>query len=318
MKKLLNQLFFLAAIGSIVFLTSCGDDDEPAPAPILSVEISGTDATQTEFDPGETVDLTIGFVAEAELAGLSYVVTIDGTAGTVQVIDFATIGLGTNETEGSFNFTLPITEALAGSSVILTVTAEDKTGAEASDDFSFDVTASPEARSYTAILLQAPTEDKTNASFFSSTDGEVYSPADVTGTTEAISPKIDFGYYYGATNNASLASPADFAALSNAALSGQVSGWATKNDISFRATTLTSTQFLEMSTYADIDDAYDNGTPEDGTVANLAIGDVVAFETDADKTGGSKRGLILVKDIVGTDGSDGQIELEILVQEPAS
>lgn len=315
MRKLFNQLLTFAVLGSVVLLTSCGDDDTDVIAPALSVEIGGTDIDQATFDVGETVDLTVTFVSEAELAGLSYAVTVDGTTGSTTTIPFGDIGLGTAETAGTFNFTFPVNETLSGSSVILSVTAEDKTGKTATDDFSFDVTSSPQARSYSAILLNAPTADKTNTAFFSSSDGEVYSPAQVTGTADAISPKIDFGYYYGQTNQASLASPADFV---NTAFAAQVEGWSTLNNVSFRSTTLTATEFLELSTYADIDAAYDNGTDEGGIVTNLTIGDVVAFETDADKTGGSKRGLVLVKDISGTVNSNDYIELDVLVQEPAN
>jgi len=49
----------------------------------------------------------------------------------------------------------------------------------------------------------------------------------------------------------------------------------------------------------------------------LVKGEVLAFTTDVDKPDGKggKRGFILIGDILGTNGSDGSIELTIIVEE---
>ncbi len=77
---------------------------------------------------------------------------------------------------------------------------------------------------------------------------------------------------------------------------------------------------MTITTFADIDAAFEGGTqPTDASiVSGLAVGDVVAFETDADKDGGSKRGVIEVTSITPGDGVNGRIELEIIVQEESN
>ena len=76
--------------------------------------------------------------------------------------------------------------------------------------------------------------------------------------------------------------------------------------------------FNELSTFADIDDIYAGGTDEGQVLTGLTEGDVIAFSTDADKTGGSKKGVILIKTITGTWNEGDNLEIDILVQEPVS
>ncbi|MFT4738678.1 MAG: hypothetical protein ACI92W_002802, partial [Paraglaciecola sp.] len=64
--------------------------------------------------------------------------------------------------------------------------------------------------------------------------------------------------------------------------------------------------------------AYDAGTDENNVISSLAADQVYGFLTDATKEGGAKKGLILVKTITGTAGSDGRLEIDVLVQEDAN
>ncbi len=73
------------------------------------------------------------------------------------------------------------------------------------------------AETYEVVLLAAPLKDpdnvvgtRTSQTFFSADNGLTYSVEDVVSGASVTSAEIDFGYYYGTTNRASLASPAEY------------------------------------------------------------------------------------------------------------
>ena len=104
---------------------------------------------------------------------------------------------------------------------------------------------------------------------------------------------IDFLYYYGATNKASIAAPddADAATVFNNANNG-LATWSTRNSTKFKTTALSAAEFDALANDLLI---VSNATgASDTDENNLAVGNVIAFITDADKTGGSKMGLIKV------------------------
>lgn len=319
MKSLFKNLSLLATVASMIFLYSCGGEDpedEPnpdAPSVTVEVKVNGTAATSpATVEAGDEVTADIDVTAPGNF-NVFRVYVVRGTS------TLATLELTRTQVTGVTDFTTPFTgtvtvfnevpDSLAGQSINLefeVVDDEDQTGS----DSDFELTVSePEARSYSAVLLSVPTGDFMNENFFSTSNGEIYSADEVTSTSEAISPLIDFGYYYGTTDNASIASPAGFV---NTVFSAQVDGWNTKNATVIKSTTLGSSEFTELSSFADIDVAFDAGTDEEGIITGLAVGDVVAFETAE-----GKRGLILVTGLeAGTDSND-YIEIDVLVQEDA-
>ena len=158
--------------------------------------------------------------------------------------------------------------------------------------------------------------------FFSTNLGTRISAAQVVAS-EASSADVDFGFYYLQSTGLSLAAPASYpSAIYDLSSAGQQ--WGTLNATKLRSTTLDAAAFAEITTFAAIDEAFNNGTGEAGMKGSLDVGMVLAFETDSDKTGGSKRGLILVtgKTDANSNGDywdqgDG-IEIEVLVQESAN
>jgi hypothetical protein len=291
-----------------MFLSSCGEDEETPPEP--ATILLNPDIDIFEGEPGDVVETQISVNAPAGLIS----VTINKTVGTGSPSEYdkQTPDAGENQLIFDFSYTL-VTEEI-GEVVKFDIIVEDA-GSATSATTSFTVeTSSPPARSYTAVLLYAPLGDKTAASFFSTTTGLTYSPEDVTTTSTAISPEIDFGYYYGVNDEASLASPLGY---SSTVFADQVAGWNTLNDITFLSTTLGSSEFNELGTFADIDAVFDAGTDEGNVITGLSVGQVLAFQTDADKAGGSIKGVLLVSDIQGTFNENDYIELEIIVQEPA-
>lgn len=321
MKKLFRNLLFLSAIGSVAFLYSCGGDDEVVlpDMPTLDVTASVNDTEVT----GTAIEAVLGdvvtFEIDANTPGGFNVVRFSGdiTADEVTRVD---LGLDAGATSASLD-PLTITledEELIGTEIEVVITVVDDSDQTAVVTYTIAVSEppSPDARAYTAVLLYAPLADESSEIFFSTSTGETFSPDAVLATTEPVSGTLDFGYYHGANDGASLASIAAYAELSVDVFAGQVSGFGTKNATVFKETTLNASAFTEVTTWADIDEVFDGITGDgEGILTGLEEGQVIAFQTDADKEGGAKKGLILVKTIEGTFNEGDYIELEILVQE---
>ena len=178
-----------------------------------------------------------------------------------------------------------------------------------------EITNSPPARKYTAILLYAPQGNNKTHSFFSTSKGFTYTPDSVVSAVDTISRDIDFGYYYGNTDQASLASPKGF---TNTEFFRQVDYWGMLNGITFKTTDITKSLYDNILTYADIDNAYnaDTGLDTKDIVTHLTQGQIIAFETDPEKPNGIARGLIFVDEIKGTFNEGDYIKLDVLAQEP--
>ncbi|WP_258099346.1 hypothetical protein [Marinoscillum pacificum] len=318
MKNLLKSSFILLAVASMTFLASCGDEEEPAPdgpTVSVSVEVNGTDAT-SPFDVEVGDELT--FNASTTTAGGFNVIRIylstDGGTSSSAIGEASRTDLsldeGTIAADVTLSFTIP-DNFEPGDELTFEVEVVDDLNQIATTTVEANV-ISPEARSYTAVLLSVPSGNFENENFFSVASGEIYSRSEVNSTSEAISPTIDFGYYYGVNEKASIASPEGF---KSTVFSDQVSGWGTTNATVLKTTTIGSSEFLEVSTFAEIEAEFDAGTADDNGIINgLEVGDVLAFET----VGGVK-GLILVTSIdLGTDGtgygSDASIEIEVIAQ----
>ena len=145
-------------------------------------------------------------------------------------------------------------------------------------------------------------------SSFASITGEVYQIDDA----KANSGLIDFLYYYGASNLATIAAPDDATAATvfNNANNG-LDTWTTNNSTRFKTTSLTAAEFDAIA-----DDLLivSNATgAADSFEKELEVGDVIAFVTDADKTGGSKMGLLKVVALV--TGATETMDIAVKVQQ---
>jgi len=309
MKKIIQKLLMLAVVGSLGFLYSCGDEETLPDLPTVNAT---TD--KTSYSVGEEVEISIVFTTPGKFSGFNYAIFVDGTQSGSKVFNSPTDIPGTSVEDLQGDFTLVLSNitplTIVGSTVSIEFEVVDRENQIGTDEVEFSVT-SPTARSYSAVLLAAPLGDISGKNFFASSNGTVYSGNDVTGTVAAVSPLIDFGYYYGVTNLASIASPKWFETSPN--FSAQVNNWGVKNETKMRTTTLNATSFNEASSFAAIDAAFSNGTTEAQVKTSLTVGTVVAFET-----AGGKRGLVLVKNITGTDGSNGRLEIDVKVQETAN
>jgi len=173
---------------------------------------------------------------------------------------------------------------------------------------------------YEAVLLAAPIGqtpgERTSDTFFSAGTGMTYSVEDVVNGTDGISSDdIDFGYYYGATNEASLAAPATYP--SNIYDLGSTgANWSTLNETIFRPVAEGFTP--ESFDAVNVNQAFllaqefevagaDNETQE---ITELAVDDIYAFQT-AD----GRFGILVVQIIEPGIESDKFIRISVKVEQ---
>jgi hypothetical protein len=301
MKKL-SYLLGLFVVAGMLF-SACSKDEENTDPPSLAF-LGG------EYEPGKDrvdsdVTLTVGaefvfgFTAskvsdqdlrrvliERKFENVSVITVLDSTIDqasfTLDIITFAHPGDGQED---------------------FIVTVYDK--ADRSSTISFTVTTTPAApniKTYEDKILGS--YQSTTGSSFASIDGTVYTLADA----KANSDKIDFLYFYGQTNLATLAAPSDAdAALVFTGQNG-LSTWDVLNATRFKETTLSSADFNAITSSTQLVTAATLPAPPDQSkINNLSVGKVLAFETVEEIYG-----LIRIDAINGT--ADGSIEITVKVQ----
>lgn len=157
---------------------------------------------------------------------------------------------------------------------------------------------------YTAVIL-SDIENPTGSSFFSLENNQLMQLT----TALANSEKVDIIYYYGVTNKATLCAPADtdveiFTDKNNTPI---VTRFPTRNNTKLAAVTMTEAEFNAIVN----DGPITQNTPATTSTAvtKLAIGNVLFAVT-----AGGKKSLILVKNIIGTQGTS-EITIEVKIQQ---
>lgn len=308
MNKLFKNISNLLVLSAIIVLASCGKDEEVVlpDGPTITI-------VSDQLSPTASYDGTVGDV-------ISFAVTINAPGGfnTLNITGLATpVSLskasGTTElTRTTDTYTLnALTEAEVGATGSIVIMAVDDNNKTSSVTVEFTVKSAP-ITPFSAFMLPVVVGDLSNKSFFSTNTGMQYSPSEVVASADPLSNDIDFGYYYGTTNFATIASPAGF---EGSVFSAQVANWGTKNSTTLLATTMTAAQFTETTTQAALETAFAAGTDGGEFRTALEVGNVIAFQTNSTKTNSpGKKGLILIKAINGTTDSDANIEIEVLVE----
>jgi hypothetical protein len=179
----------------------------------------------------------------------------------------------------------------------------DNNDLTASGSFTITVSGGP-IKTWTKTL---GSHQSNTGSSFASITGEVFQMTEA----KANSTLIDFMYYYGNVNNATIAAPDDNDAAAVFTGTAALSTWTTRNSTKFKATSMTTAEFDAIT-----DDLLivSNATGATASTEHpLEVGDVVAFITDGSKAGGSKMGLIKVAAIV--TGAGGTMDIVVKVQE---
>ncbi len=171
--------------------------------------------------------------------------------------------------------------------------------------------------SYETVLLAAPIGqapgERTSDTFFSTETGLAYSVEDVVNGTGGISSAdIDFGYYFGATNEASIAAPSTYPS-SVYDLSATGANWGTLNATTFRPLdSFAAEDFdaIQVNQGFRLGQEYEvAGADNEGAeITGLAEGDAFAFQT-AD----GRFGIVVVDEVAPGIESDKFIRISVKV-----
>lgn len=291
-----NFLFAILLMASLPFFTSCGTNEKAATPPTIMLNAApgytGTDITVTV-----NTKLKVGIIASAASANLSNIKinqTISGVSTTLKDSTFSS---------QSFNKDFTITAPSAAGSTTLTFIITDTDGESAQASFSITTTV-PAINIYTAILLGGQ-ENATLGSFYSSIDNTVLNIA----TARANSQKADMVYFYGGTLFASIVAVSDNQ-LQGVPAFTECSTWTTKNATKFKLVS-----GVDWATITDESGITANAINlVDTHCNNLAVGNIVAFQTATTSSNPGKKGLFKVVEINGTSAADRAIKIEVKIQ----
>ena len=164
--------------------------------------------------------------------------------------------------------------------------------------------------SFTAVLLAAPLGDKSSETFFSNPiTGDTYSVNEVNSSSAPISAFVDFGYYFGLTNGASVASPDSYPTTGFYDLEAE--GWGVIKNTDFKTTNMEAAAFDAVDADADPSDIsgeFEAGADPDNTgrVTGLAVDQVVAFRTQD-----GRFGIFKVVDLDEGTGADDSMTIDV-------
>lgn len=313
MKKVTNYVLMFFMSATVFFVTSCGEDGEILPgtnnSTITGFQVGGADSSSVGGEPGDDVTVSVGYNLD-ESSEISLIALIDDST-----VYGPTPLSSTSINPVQTGFTIP---ASATEDFVVTYELRDADSDVVSSlDLDVVLDVAVDAEVYEAVLLQAPVGqtpgDRSSKTFFSVTTGEAYTLDEVVnGTDGATSDSIHFGYYYGVTNNASIASPAEYPSnVYNLGADG--ANWGTLNETLFRP--IEGDNFDDYVTSEGVGNLFEvvGGAGETGEVTGLEVGDAFAFSySEGDET---KFGIFQVDAI--TPGIESTGSITLTVKKPA-
>jgi len=272
------KFFALVLLAGATIFTSCKKDEETGPAPTISFSNYPSGAYEIDFATLGVTTFDLSFVvsvtAEEEISTFTAKKKVGSTTTNITPApaDFEGKTSYTYNYLGTFleTDTYPVT---------LTFTVTDK--ADQTTELVFTVTKKTGTTgtplgaidSYTGVELGAQS-NATLGSFYATSSNTIY----LMSQAATNSANVDICYFYGATNANTLGAPTNTDVQS---VFSSVSGWSTINE----------TKFVKNPagfTFASIDATTDISGLTFGTdtkANTLAVGDLVAFKTAANKIG---------------------------------
>lgn len=305
MKKLLF-LFITMVFGASVLLTGCTDPEPEEVMPTISFQV-GADyvSSNTTVEAGSVVQIGIDADANENSGALLTKLNVQRVFGS-QTSSFDTL-ISVN----TFSIDFLLTAFPEAGSETITFTITDAEGEAASINL---ILTTEITYGQLNMFEEVTLGDQDNAigSSFASIDGTVYSLADAMANSE----KIDFVYFYGATNKATLCAPSDAAAAQvyNNATTG-IAMWTTRNATKFIATETTAEEFDAIPVDNDTQVITLATGAELSLVNNLDHADapeVLGFITESGKSG-----LIKIHEVTVGNGltTPGHIIITVKVQQ---
>jgi len=293
MKKV-NSIFIAAFVAASAMFVSCDpteEPDEPSVPPTITVNLNGTDQSTITVKADETVTMKIDWKAEAGLKEVKLAV-VDGNSVSPYP---KTSGFSpSNNHESLTGHIVSTPNGFDGGTVKFIAEVKDQNDAPKNQEIVITFTKVEPPFEFGPVV-DLGGQDGSTGSFYSISQGRL----NITNATSQ-SSSVDFAYFYGATNQATIAAPADADAQTITYGSTRMSSWSTKNSTKFFKVANANGSKPEEWWDANIDKATTD------TKANmLTVGTVVIFQT----TGGTK-GAFVVEKVTGTQA--GSIEIKFI------
>jgi hypothetical protein len=343
MKKLNYFSLLIAALVMGLSFTSCEEDasllaiddeeetGESMPKIVIN-EAGDTDSTSTtvyvsELEEGATeVDVIVKFSSEEGKMRRLYMTENIGGAGAekyeLDIEGLDTKGDGSVDLSGdsekygfTFSIPFPVLSDMSEGTVEYKVWATSGRGDYRDQEkrlvagpgtitinYGGDNPETTAVEEYTQKILAAPLSDGSSETFISLVDGELYR----IDQGEEFAAYWDFGYYYGGTHNASLASSYDYP---SSIIDVPEVANTTQDELNhtyFSSSDLTVEDFDAVQYASDLDNI---SQASEETITGLSESDIIEF---VDNYG--NKGLIKVTEIQGTWNAGDYIELSIKVQ----
>jgi hypothetical protein len=301
MKKLAN-LILLVLVAAAGLVTSCTDDDTTTPAsttPGLTFQV-GTGYTTANATMPVSSEFKVGVRAMSSEAG-AYLTKLTVTRVVNNKPDVVLDStLGSKLTNYSVDLIANANGVPTVENWIYKITDANGFTNQLEIQITTTATSGP-INEFSMKIMGA--QQNSNGSSFASIDGTVYALADA----KINSSKVDWMYFYGATNLATLAAPDDAAAAT--IFTDPTNGlqtWAVKNPTRFKLVTdpidwasITNDEVIIAQTSSGVDQT---------KIPTLAPGKYLAFIASS-----GKKGLIKVESITGEE--DGTITISVKVQQ---
>lgn len=254
--------------------TSCSDDEDLS-GDHITIEPSANNPSKayvgTPFDIKFTVALLDNKISE-----------VDVRTGDFSIADYPKTKFDDNKTN-VLEFTYKPKESEVGE-LTFTIIAKDNKGAENFAQVKITIKKQPaEIESFTAVLMGSY-DDANLGSFFSTVTGEVYKITPAGENSEL----IDFAYFYGNTNEATISAPDndDVFGIGDGKVFGPVTSWTPRLKTRFTKISAENLTVAEFNAAENDEIITENEAKELSKMVNkLQDGDLVFFVTDDGKKG---------------------------------
>jgi hypothetical protein len=279
--KAIKKLVLFLLVGTMAANYGC-NKEETQDNPNLSVTASKTTAS-----PGDVVDIAITTSSAGRVDRLLIQERTQGSSVPGTLLDSAVKQANFGYTH---HYTVP-NNATAPIDIVVTVT-DDKAQTTTK---TVTITVTGNGNLSTCDNKTLGSYDNTTGSFFSAKTCTVYTVGEAKNNQSA----VDFIYFYGTTNFATIAAPDD--ADANTISTFQLNTWTTKNATRFK--TVSGFDYAN-ATGSSITLAWTTGGAEMSKINNLGVGQMFLFKTTDGRYGVAK-----VNSISGT--SAGTINLDV-------
>jgi len=292
MRKM-KLIYFLMA--STLVLGACSKTDTPPGGSPIAVTVTPAAAT---LKVGDSVSINCTITDQNSLKDV-VISEVIGTGSSAQLASYTITGKSYQ-----FNYVYHVPSVTAGTQIVITFTVDDASNTQTATTTITVGSSASDIISYNAVLLGSYS-DPTAGSFYSSSNNNVYTVSSA-NTNQGL---IDIVFYFGATNQYTLAAPSDgsFGTGSGQISSLGIQNWSTKNATSFKSTSLLD--FSSITKASDIADAYAAGGSADTKANMLVAGSIIAFKT-ATKYGLCK----IVDESGGNTTGKGEMHIQVVVQ----